>query len=175
MIHKDTLIGHGTNINGPCYISGSDSARVRIGKYCAIAYNLRVRITNHRTEYPNLQYDLQNLLGFKSLTAYKGDVSIGNACWIGDNVMILPGVTIGDGAVIGAGSVVTKDIPDFGVAVGVPAKLIRLRFPEPIISQLVEIKWWDWSIERMRKNQEFFETDLSKLSDATDLRSLISA
>ena len=52
-------------------------------------------------------------------------VNIGDNCWIGGSVTILPGVTIGDGCTIGAGSVVVKDIPSYSVAVGNPAKVIR--------------------------------------------------
>ena len=69
-----------------------------------------------------------NRYRFKSLSVHKGDVIIGNNVWIGDKIIILPGVKIGGGAVIGAGSVVTKDIPDSAIAAGNPAKIISFRF-----------------------------------------------
>ena len=73
----------------------------------------------------------------------KGLVEIKSASWLGDSVIILPGASIGYGAVIGAGSVVTKAIPDFAVAVGNPAKVIKYRFPEHCIEFLLRIQWWD--------------------------------
>lgn len=68
---------------------------------------------------------------------------IGNDVWIGRSAIIISGVSIGDGAVVGAGSVVTKDVPAYGVVAGNPAKLLRYRFEEDIRSNLKDIKWWD--------------------------------
>ena len=68
---------------------------------------------------------------------------IGNDVWIGDNVFIKSGVKIGDGAVVGAGAVVTKDVPPYAVVVGVPARVIKYRFDEKTIAELLELKWWD--------------------------------
>jgi acetyltransferase-like isoleucine patch superfamily enzyme len=66
---------------------------------------------------------------------YARGVTIGNDCWIGGNTVILPGVTIGKGSTIGAGSVVTRDTPEFSVAVGVPAKVIKKVTPVADIEQ----------------------------------------
>ena len=116
---------------------------------------------------------LQNRYGFCELTAAKGAVSIGNACWIGDNVIILPAVTVGDGAVIGAGSIVTKDVPPFAVVAGNPARLLKYRFSPGIIAQLLEIRWWDWDVAKIRINETFFNTDLSALPEDFNLKSLL--
>lgn len=69
---------------------------------------------------------------------------IGNDVWIGARVFIRSGVEIGDGAVIAAGAVVVDDVADYAVVGGVPAKLIRQRFSEPVIKELLEIAWWNW-------------------------------
>jgi virginiamycin A acetyltransferase len=160
-----TNVGSGTNINGPAFIASSKQAPVTIGKYCAIAHNLRIRPRNHCTNYMNLQDKFQDRYNLPKLDAIKGPVTIGNNVWIADNVIVLSGVEIGDGAVIGAGSVVTKDIPPFCVAVGNPATVIKQRFCENIINQLLEIKWWDWSAQKIELNRHIFEIDLTQNQD----------
>lgn len=157
-----TCIGTGTNINGSAYIASGKNYPVRIGKYCAIAHNFRARPRNHNTNYVNLQDKFQNRHGFPSLESVKGAIVIGNNVWIADNVVVLSGVTIGDGAVVGAGAVVTKNVPPYCIAVGVPAKVIKTRFCEKIIEQLLEINWWDWPDDKIKRNKKFFETDLCK-------------
>jgi carbonic anhydrase/acetyltransferase-like protein (isoleucine patch superfamily) len=97
---------------------------------------------------------------------YKGDVEIGNAVWIGDSVIILPGVKVGDGAIIGAGSVVTKSVPAFSVAVGNPARVVKTRFPQEIVDVLSGVKWWHWDERLLRARRKLFEIDLSAVSAA---------
>lgn len=77
---------------------------------------------------------------------------IGNDVWIGTNVVILDSIKIGDGAIIGAGSVVTKDIPAYSIAVGNPAKVVKMRFPENLISDLLKIEWWNLSPDILKQN-----------------------
>ena len=158
---RNTTIGFGTNINGPAFLG--KGASIRIGKYCAIACGLRIRPINHYTGYANLQEEFQRKYNFPKLRSVKGPVTIGNNVWIADNVMILSGVSVGDGAVLGAGSIVTKDVPPYSVAVGSPARVIKKRFSEEIIEQLLEIQWWDWPEDKIRRNQKFFSTDFSKV------------
>lgn len=81
-------------------------------------------------------------------------VVIGNDVWIGAYVSILPGVRIGDGAVIAAGAVVTKDVEPYAIVGGVPAKTIRYRFDEEMIKKLLEVKWWEWSVEEVESRIE---------------------
>lgn len=79
----------------------------------------------------------------------KDTVKIGNDVWIGTGSQILLGVTIGDGAIIGAGSVVTKDVPPYSVVGGIPAKVIKKRFPDEIITRLLQLKWWEYGADIM--------------------------
>lgn len=159
-IHGAVSIGEHSNINGVCYLRG----HVTIGKWCAIAHELRARSANHATQYANMQAKMNVRHGFVDVHGIeKGGIRIGNACWIGDRVIILSGVTIGDGAILGAGSVVTRDVPPFSVAAGNPAKVIRTRFSDQTTEALLKIKWWDWSEERIARNKRFFEADLSEL------------
>lgn len=164
-IDDSTRIGKGTNINGPAYISSDADAPVTIGKYCAIAHNLRIRSRNHFLGYINLQGKFQKKFNLPSLDRIKGKIVIGNNVWIGDNVTILSGVKVGDGAVLGAGSVVTKDVLPYSIVAGVPVKLIKMRFSESIVTQLVKVSWWDWSDEKILLNKTFFSTDFSKKDD----------
>lgn len=77
-------------------------------------------------------------------------VTIGHDVWIGDHAIVRGGVRIGNGAVVGAGAVVTKDIPAYAIVAGSPARIIRMRFSLEEIEQLLQIRWWDFSEERLR-------------------------
>ena len=83
-------------------------------------------------------------------------VIIGNDVWIGNNVIIMDGVKISDGAIIAAGSIVTKNIEPYTIVAGIPAKPIRRRFKDEQIQKLMEIKWWDWPLEEIKKNYSMF-------------------
>jgi carbonic anhydrase/acetyltransferase-like protein (isoleucine patch superfamily) len=73
-----------------------------------------------------------------------------NDVWVGDGAVIVPGVTIGTGAVIGANAVVLKDVPPYAVVGGCPAKVLKYRFPEDVISGLLETDWWEFSDEQLK-------------------------
>jgi len=112
-------IGNRVNIVGAIKLGGSGKYRVTIGDDTWIAPNVYICPSTHNHKDRNRTIREQGLYG--------GDITIGKDCWIGVNVVISPGVTIGDGAVIGANAVVTKDIPDYAIAVGTPARVIAYR------------------------------------------------
>ncbi|KXU41617.1 MAG: CatB-related O-acetyltransferase [Longibaculum muris] len=132
-----------------------------IGKFCSIACGAKFLFNsaNHTmaslSTYPfPLFFDEWELEKTNVMDAWdnKGDIVVGNDVWIGYEAVILAGVTIGDGAVIGARAVVTKDVPPYTVVGGVPAKPIKKRFNDETITELLKLKWWNWSEEKISQN-----------------------
>jgi len=84
--------------------------------------------------------------------------------WFGHESMIMPAVKIGDGAIIAARSIVTKDVPPYAIVGGNPARVIRKRFSDETIEQLLKIKWWDWGYNKITRNiQAIVGSDIRKL------------
>ena len=132
-----------------------------IGKFCSLGENIKfiMNAANHNfravTAYPfTAVLSTAEGVNEKHLSElpFKGDTVVGNDVWIGENVTILPGVHIGDGAVIGADSVVAKDIPPYAVAAGNPCEVKKKRFDDEFISYLLDLKWWDWDIDKILGN-----------------------
>lgn len=162
--------GKGTLYNPPIYIVPPKEGVV-FGKFCAIAPNLKIIGINHDYNYPAIQHSFyQNYfncdhpIDTNSNIHSKGKIVIGNDCWIGEDVVILSGVTIGDGCCIGARSVVTKSLEPYSICVGAPCKSIKRRYSQEIIDYLLELKWWNWSDEKIKINKAFFMTNLNNIS-----------
>jgi acetyltransferase-like isoleucine patch superfamily enzyme len=158
-------LGHFTYIQNGCSISNAD-----IGRFCSIGHNVSIALGDHPTDYLSthpLFYEMSYISDVPSLTidplftSHKR-VTIGSDVWIGANCYIKDGITIGDGAIIGTGAVVTKDVPPFSVAVGVPAKVIKKRFDDETIERLMELSWWNWDIDKIFKNKQLFQGKFSK-------------
>ena len=81
-----------------------------------------------------------------------GDTVIGNDVWIGREATLMPGVTVADGAVIGAHSVVTQNVGPYEIVAGNPARVVRTRFEPTEVQELLELRWWDWSIEKITEH-----------------------
>lgn len=111
------------------------------------------RVTQHHFTYRRKLYGLDSVddESFFAERATRHTI-IGNDTWIGHGAIIMPEVIVGDGSVIGSGSIVTKDVPAYSVVVGSPARVIKMRFPEQMIEQLLAIAWWDWPDEILRAN-----------------------
>jgi len=131
-----------------------------IGKFCSIACGTKFlfNCANHTLKslstytFP-LFYEEWKLEKSNITTAWdnKGDIVIGNDVWIGYEAVIMAGVYIGDGAIIAARAVVTKDVPSYTIVGGTPAKEIRKRFDAEVIEQLLILKWWDWSTDKIHQ------------------------
>ncbi|GAB1772899.1 CatB-related O-acetyltransferase [Priestia aryabhattai] len=140
-----------------------EGAVLEVGKFCSIADNVTIFLGGeHRvdwvTTYPfNILFPEGK--DFSGHPKTKGDVIIGHDVWIGQDAMIMSGVKVGNGAVIGAKSVVTKDIPPYGIVAGNPSKLVKLRFSPEIIAKLENLSWWNWDISIIRNHLPYLLCD----------------
>lgn len=131
--------------------------RLVIGKFCSIACGARflMNSANHALGslstyvFPIFYEEWDHGMKVTEAWDHRGDIVVGNDVWIGYEAVILSGVTIGDGAIVAARSVVTKDVPSYTIVGGVPAKPIRRRFDQETIDALLELRWWDWPLERL--------------------------
>jgi len=133
---------------------------ITIGKFCSIGPHFVCGYGEHPTNFISTSpvfYSTRGQCGVsftdKDCFEERLETRIGNDVWIGGRVFVRDGVKIGNGALIAAGAVVVADVPDYAVVGGVPAKLIRYRFGEDIIRELLDIKWWDWNEDRLREAQ----------------------
>ncbi|GAA5094635.1 DapH/DapD/GlmU-related protein [Bartonella acomydis] len=129
-----------------------------IGCFCSIASHVRInalehpieRLSTHKITYrPNEYFRYMPLdHSFREERCAKR-VIIGHDVWIGHGAVIMPGVTIGHGAIVGANAVVTKNVLSYTIVAGVPAKLLRMRFSESVIQILLDMAWWNWSLDKI--------------------------
>lgn len=162
VVHESSVIGQYTYLNSNSQIN----SYVNIGKFCSIASDVIIAPDNHPVDWLSthpfqcdpLWTDSLGVKG-KHFIVSKNHTTIMNDVWIGTRVIIKRGVKIGNGAIIGAGSVVTKDVPDYAIAAGIPAKIIRYRFSQDIIDKLLQINWWNLPIDQLR-NVDF--NDINK-------------
>ena len=159
-------MGYGSYIGPHCAINAT------IGRFTSIASYVRTNTGYHPVTIPFattcpmfFSVQKQNGITFakeKKFNEYKVPTSIGNDCWIGEDVFFTGGLTIGDGAVVLSGSVVTKDVPPYAIVGGVPAKVIKYRYDKETIDFLLNFRWWNKDVEWLRKNWELL-CDIEKL------------
>lgn len=153
-------------------------ADARIGKFCAIAASVRIGAPNHPMDRASLHrftycpeyYSADATRDHGFFQGRRGDlVVIGHDVWIGHGVIVLPGVHVGDGAVLAAGAVVSRDVAPYTIVGGVPARLIRPRFPAEIAARLARIAWWDWPFDTiMARLADFQSGDIAAFCDKWD-------
>lgn len=118
-------------------------AIVQVGSYCSLGANIKFIIDgNHRIDTFS-SYPFQTLFAGAPVNVWgKETPTVGHDVWIASDVVIYSGVHIGDGAVIGGNSVVTKSVPPYAVVAGNPARIVKYRFPDDVIADLLALKWW---------------------------------
>lgn len=166
----DATLGRYTEVGAGCRIAhaslgdysycveNTQIAYASIGKFANIAAHVRIYASMHPHQRASLHH-----FTYRSSWYFDGEtdddaffegraaqrIEIGHDTWIGHGAVVMPGVRIGTGAIIGSNAVVTRDVADFAIAVGVPAKPIRQRFPDAIATRLMELAWWDWDHARL--------------------------
>ncbi|MCH4475902.1 CatB-related O-acetyltransferase [Staphylococcus haemolyticus] len=121
----------------------------KIGNYCSIAPGVKLGQAEHSKDFFTTSQLLSGELINYSLNKEK--TIIGNDVWLGANVVVLQGVKIGNGAIIGANSVVTKDVPDYAITVGIPSKVAKFRFSNEVITQINESNWFNQDLKNAKK------------------------
>ena len=162
-----SYIGIGTYI-----ANGSVIMQAKIGRFCSIGGNIRTGLGRHPTKNfvstsPSFfSVNKQNGLSFVNEQLFEEHLyvdeekkyfcEIGNDVWIGNNVMIMDGIKIGDGAVVAGGAIVVKNVDPYTIVGGIPAKEIRKRFSDEQIRKLLDIRWWNWELDLIKRNAKLF-------------------
>ena len=148
-IYKDVEIGRFSSLAERTQLC----CGVKIGMFCEIAQDVKIGVSQHPLNWLSIskfQYSsaLDNIPKQYTLPP-NPETIIGNDVWIGTNAIIQPGIKIGHGAVIGSGAVVTHNVPPYAIVAGVPAKIIRYRFSDDIIANLLQLKWWNLPYDKI--------------------------
>jgi len=145
---------------------GSLVSMASFGRFCSVGPNLLCGHGNHPSRFISTNPVFFSTFKQCGITftdeghfKEREKIEIGNDVWIGANVFIRDGIRVGDGAIIAAGSVVVKDVSDYAIVGGAPAKTIRYRFEQETIEKLQKIKWWYWPEEKLRMAQPHFITE----------------
>lgn len=150
-----TSIGYKTYDNNAIIYRWSD-APLKIGKYCSLSYGVKFILDDGKHSYnvvSNYPFHTNEVL-------YTKGIFVGHDVWIGMDSIILPGVTIGNGVTIAAGSVITKDVPDYCVVAGVPARIIREKCTDREKLAMNTIAWWDWEDEVIKQRMVDFKLNI---------------
>jgi len=134
--------------------------RLIIGKFCSISNGVKFIMNgaNHSLDsfttfpFPLFSDDWGSRQEVTEAWDNKGDTVVGNDVWIGFETIVMPGVHIGDGAIVATRSLVNKDVAPYTIVGGSPAKAIRKRYEERVISLLLKAHWWDWDISKIQKS-----------------------
>lgn len=174
---ENSLIGKHNTFSDNVFISGSSIGdftfiqkntnviNADVGKFCSIAAGVRIGLGSHPLSYVSTHPSFYSASQPLAKTFAKQDIFlpfkktfIGHDVWIGENALIKDGVRIGTGAVVGAGAIVTKDVSEYAIVVGAPAKIVRFRFDEATRQKIMKTQWWDKSVRWLEENFDLFQS-----------------
>lgn len=166
---NNTQIGKYSRVGVNCKLTN-----VKMGNYTVIAANSTLGVGQHPTNYltyHSIFYKKGNWGWHDDWIKYpegfqeQAQITIGNNVWIGQKVIVMDGVTIGDNSIVATGAIVTKDVPPFSIVGGVPAKVIKTMFNEEIRARLQEIQWWNLPDEEITKVIDLFHIPNPTIDD----------
>lgn len=175
-----------TTIGAFTLINGGQFALCDIGRYCSIAQDVSVGLGGHALDrltsspvtwlhtFNEWNHFVEQATGKQYAdnsrrVEPRGKTVIGHDVWLGRGVFLRAGVKIGHGAVVGAHAAVVKDVPPYAIVGGVPAKIIRMRFPDSVIERLLALRWWRFALTAIPDlHYESIEADLDVLEAQCD-------
>lgn len=172
-LHSRSVVT-GINLGSFSYIAErSQVSYTQIGRFCSVGPEFLCGYGDHPLEFVSTSpvfYSTRGQCGttFSDKNAFPEhkETEIGHDVWIGARVFVRSGMKIGDGAIIAAGAAVVTDVPDYALVGGVPAKIIRYRFDEPTIKELLQLRWWNWPEADLRAAQmRFAQSDVQAFLD----------
>ncbi|WP_428419983.1 CatB-related O-acetyltransferase [Methylibium sp.] len=177
-LHGNTVIFN-ASIGRYTYLVDSRAGNITIGSFCSIGSGSRLggmgahpidMLSTHPVFYSTLKQCGASFVDQNHFDEFKR-TTIGHDVWVGVNAVVLDGVSIGNGSVIAAGAVVTKDVPDYAIVAGAPARIVKFRFPETEVQSLQKLQWWTLPTEVLRAHADIFRSgNISGLIDALTVR-----
>ncbi|MBD3786500.1 MAG: CatB-related O-acetyltransferase [Sphingomonadales bacterium] len=134
------------------YLYPGAPERLEIGKFCSIAHGVRFITASSMhpmggvSTYPFRIFSRDDISAYREECAGRGDTVVGHDVWLGFEARVMPGVRIGHGAIVAACAVVSRDVPDYAIVAGNPARVVRMRFDPETVARLLALAWWDWPI-----------------------------
>lgn len=166
---KLVSVGNGTYGSIYALFFNRDS-RLKIGHYCSIGNNVKFIVSaEHRMDCISTYPFKVQMLGDEYEALSKGDIVIGDDVWIGENTVIMSGLSIGQRAVVAAGAVVTKDVEPYAIAWGVPIKVIGYRFSKDIIKRLTRVDFSKLDDEMIKRHIGELYTGLTSADDVENM------
>lgn len=162
-------IGRGSCIDNASVQSGLP-ANLHIGQFCSLATNITFMLQTD-TDYSRVSTSCDKLLAplptllLREQHIVKGQIIIQNDVWVAHNVTIMSGVTVRNGAVLSVGAHIAEDVPPYAIVGGNPAKVIKYRFTDEQIADLLDIAWWDWSDREMMERKPDFSLPIQEFID----------